>query len=121
MLDTLGQSFLLCAMTTLDIEAMPPAGRKRREWLQARLAEHMNTETGEPWTQKDVATKVDCSQGLASRVLEGKRTTGAKTTEIQRVVAKVLDISVGELFGHICKDCPRCGAEHAPRRAIAAV
>lgn len=105
-------------MTTLNVDNMPPAGRARREWLQDRLAEHTNTETGEPWNQRDVATKAGCSQGLASRVLEGKRTTGAKTTQIQRIVAKVLDIPVGQLFGHVCTRCTNCGADHPARRAL---
>ncbi len=106
---------------SLNVDKMPAPGRARREWLQTELAKHTNTETGEAWTQRDVAVKAACSQGLASRVLEGKRTTGAKTTQIQRIVAKVLDIPVGELFGHICKECPNCGADHAPRRALATV
>lgn len=101
------------------LKTMPEPGPARRRWFQEELAKHTNTSTGKPWTQVDVATKAECSQGLVSRVLEGKRTTGGLTTTVQRIVAKVLNVPVGQVFGHVCTSCPNCGAEHAPRRALA--
>lgn len=101
------------------LESMPAPGAARRKWFQVELGKHTNTDTDKPWSQLDVANKAKCSQGLVSRVLEGKRTTGDLTTVVQRIVAKVLNVPVGLVFGHICTDCPRCGAEHAPRRAVA--
>jgi hypothetical protein len=102
------------------LKSMPEPGPARRRWFQDELAKHTNSATAKPWTQVDVATKAACSQGLVSRVLEGRRTTGDLTTTVQRIVAKVLNVNVGQVFGHVCTQCPNCGAEHAPRRALAA-
>jgi hypothetical protein len=103
------------------LKSMPAPGPARREWFQAELRKHRNTDTDEAWTQVDVAKKAGCSEGLVSRVLEGQRTTGDLTTAVQRIVAKVLNVPVGLVFGHVCTECSNCGAQHAPRRAIAAV
>lgn len=101
------------------LKTMPAPGPARRAWFQEELAKHTNSATGKPWTQVDVANKAECSQGLVSRVLEGRRTTGGLTTSVQRIVAKVLNVPVGLVFGHVCTTCTNCGAEHAPRRALA--
>lgn len=99
------------------LDTMPAPGPARRKWFQEELRKHTNTDTGQPWSQVDVANKASCSQGLVSRVLEGRRTTGDLTTVVQRIVAKVLNTPVGLVFGHVCTSCTNCGAEHPPRRA----
>jgi hypothetical protein len=101
-----------------DTSDIPTDPRKRRRWFQDELAKHTNRETGQPWTQADVARKAECSEGHTSMVYAGARTTGEQTKKVQRITASILDMPLGILFGHICTRCPRCGTGHVPTRSI---